>query len=85
MSISQHTPIVGTAISLPKNWKNNVNGDDSNLSLQKSPHPKINILSTDSTFTVAGLMILDCYQFYLWSIGELKLPERLAPQPSDFL
>lgn len=25
-------------------------------------------------------MNLDCYDFYLWSVGKLKLPTELEPQ-----
>ncbi len=30
-------------------------------------------------------MNLDCYEFYLWSVGKLNLPLELEPQPPDFL
>lgn len=29
------------------------------------------------------LMTLDCYDFYLWSIGELQLPAHLIPDLTD--
>lgn len=28
-------------------------------------------------------MTLDCYDFYLWSIGELQLPKHLIPDLTD--
>lgn len=29
-------------------------------------------------------MILDCYDFYLWTIGELRLPAHLEPKLQDY-
>lgn len=28
-------------------------------------------------------MILDCYEFYLWSIGELPLPPKEINEPNE--
>lgn len=30
-------------------------------------------------------MILDCYEFYLWSIGQLKVSPEREPKPHEYL